>query len=69
MDKTKLLRLDCICNGMVGAAMSKADRHECHFYFTLGDFNLRVGISPVWTLVLPIINKTSPALREARFVD
>ncbi len=45
--------------------MSEANEAARHFYSTLIDFNLRVGISPVCTLVLPIISKKSPALPGA----
>jgi hypothetical protein len=39
----------------------EANHDARHFYSTLIDFNLRVGISPLYTLVLPMISKKSPA--------
>jgi hypothetical protein len=43
--------------------MNETGWDERHFYFTLGALKVRIGISPVYTLVLPILNQKSPALR------
>ena len=45
----------------LGDAMSEVNEGEYHFYCTLAYFNLRVGISPVSTLVLPMIKKKEQA--------